>query len=784
MPNSLTNLNTYGATTLSFTDNRTPSISFDRGTAATQTGGFTTGGSTTKVPAGINIINITNGAGLAIYYQINVSTISGATVAWSTTPSGCTVTNPSTGVYRMTNITTADQWNIVKNPTITLPNTATVHYEYSASIVYTTGSKSWTIILDGSEQAALASTTTTSATGRRIRFGVAGAVSSFGFAVQITPVVFEIGELSDVYFVANNLYPGTVLTSYPQLTNTYATGWTVVVTPSNANAVTYIYSPITDSAGGIRTTNGTTKAMTVTGTRTQINATLASLYYTTPDSSRSDFTLTYSATNSNGVAGNKIQQFYTTEYISATRAVDTYSFNTATTITGGALITDSHADGLGYYTMTITPNTTSAVQTMSSTGKYGVANVFSITPSTTQSLFGQAIATSTDDSLTLVGAPGANKVFVFNSSYALTTTITGDGQFGTTIGISQDKSTFVIHSPSTTITVSGTPRTTVGVHKVYTANGSLQATLLPENLGGTYSNAQFELGGISSDGNTIIIFSRRYSASSKYIRMFTRSGSTWTEGAVTTVSGQGDIDTIGAYGNVVLDSTGTKLFVGSPNHAVNDSGTGGAVLYYTRAGSTWTLAQTIRPSDPTNGNYFGKTVKLAYDNSRLTIESGLSTGLAQYTFTYSSTWQQEDKITTPAYGMTDSGTQLVMGGTGEIYNRIGGTWTKTGQFTPPATGSLKTVSVSGILFYGDTQTTINGYQNTGSVTVIARGQGTSFNNTTKVLTLSGTKADINFDIDTIQLTPGTGYTGNFTLTYTVTTPELISDSRDQAITRV
>ena len=382
-----------------------------------------------------------------------------------------------------------------------------------------------------------------------------------------------------------------------------------------------------------------------------------------------------------------------------------------------------------------------------------------------------------------MGAPGANKVFVYNSSYALTNTLTGDGQFGTTIGISQDKSTFVIHSPSTSVTVSGTPRTTVGVHKVYTANGSLQATLLPENLGGTYSNAQFELGGISSDGNTIIIFSRRYSAGSKYIRMFTRAGSTWTESAVTTVSGQGDIDGIGAYGNVVLDYTGTKLFVGSPNHSVNDSGTGGAVLYYTRAGSTWTLTQTIRHSDPSSGNYFGRTVKIAYDNSRLTIESGTGASVAQYTFVYTSTWQQQDKITTPASGMTDSGTQLVTAGTGEIYNRIGGVWTKTGQFTPPATGSLRTVSVSGIIYYGDTQTTINGYQNTGSVTVIARGQGTSFNSTTRVLTLSGTKADINFDIDTIQLTPGTGYTGNFTLTYTVTTPELISDSRDQTITR-
>jgi hypothetical protein len=59
--------------------------------------------------------------------------------------------------------------------------------------------------------------------------------------------------------------------------------------------------------------------------------------------------------------------------------------------------------------------------------------------------------------------------------------------------------------------------------------------------------------------------------------------------------------------------------------------------------------------------------------------------------------------------------------------------------------------------------------------------GSSWNSGTKTLTLTGTRAQINADVDTIQLTPYGGYTSNFQLVYTATTPRSATDDRSQDI---
>jgi hypothetical protein len=57
------------------------------------------------------------------------------------------------------------------------------------------------------------------------------------------------------------------------------------------------------------------------------------------------------------------------------------------------------------------------------------------------------------------------------------------------------------------------------------------------------------------------------------------------------------------------------------------------------------------------------------------------------------------------------------------------------------------------------------------ITLVATGAATkSFNNSTKVLTLSGTRAAINDSLQKITITPGGDYRLNFTLSYVVTTP--------------
>jgi hypothetical protein len=58
---------------------------------------------------------------------------------------------------------------------------------------------------------------------------------------------------------------------------------------------------------------------------------------------------------------------------------------------------------------------------------------------------------------------------------------------------------------------------------------------------------------------------------------------------------------------------------------------------------------------------------------------------------------------------------------------------------------------------------------------------TSFNNSTKVLTLQGPKSQVNDMVDTISFTPATGYASDFLLTYTVTTPTGYTDTRSQDV---
>ena len=142
--NTFAQLNTYGQTSLNYTDNRQAQVIFDRPIPANQTTTIATGRDHT-IPRGIEILDIIDPASMAVYYQINVSSVTGAVVTWPTTPSGCTVTNLSAGVYRMSGITTTAQWNTVRSPTIDIPPGYDTNFTYTSTINYaSTSSKAWT----------------------------------------------------------------------------------------------------------------------------------------------------------------------------------------------------------------------------------------------------------------------------------------------------------------------------------------------------------------------------------------------------------------------------------------------------------------------------------------------------------------------------------------------------------------------------------------------------------------------------------------------------------------
>lgn len=131
---SLSQLNTRGQTTLNYTDLRAAQVVFDRVTPISQTQNIPS--RIFAVLPGIEITEIVQPNVVNVYYEVNVSSVSGATVAWAGVPGTVTISNPSTGIYRATNIDSAADWAAVRAPTITLPVGYSDEFTYTTTIYY------------------------------------------------------------------------------------------------------------------------------------------------------------------------------------------------------------------------------------------------------------------------------------------------------------------------------------------------------------------------------------------------------------------------------------------------------------------------------------------------------------------------------------------------------------------------------------------------------------------------------------------------------------------------
>jgi hypothetical protein len=140
-------LNYYANIPLTFTDDRNPQIIFDRTTPVNQT--ITVGtGLPHNAPNGIEILEIVKPNILNTYIELNLTLVPGATAAWPFIPPGCIASNPSTGIYRLENIDTAEQWDLVKNPIVYMPANQPDDFIYAYSIKYEPNqNKSWGVLV-------------------------------------------------------------------------------------------------------------------------------------------------------------------------------------------------------------------------------------------------------------------------------------------------------------------------------------------------------------------------------------------------------------------------------------------------------------------------------------------------------------------------------------------------------------------------------------------------------------------------------------------------------------
>jgi|11_taG_2_1085331.scaffolds.fasta_scaffold02906_5 hypothetical protein len=124
---TLTELNNYANTNLPFTDNRFSGVVLSYPQARDITATITETSFTLQ--RNIDIIEVIKPVEAAVTFTVDVSDVPGTTVAWDSLPVGVALVSGS-GVYKLYNIDSAEIWDAVKTPTITVPT------DYAGSIIY------------------------------------------------------------------------------------------------------------------------------------------------------------------------------------------------------------------------------------------------------------------------------------------------------------------------------------------------------------------------------------------------------------------------------------------------------------------------------------------------------------------------------------------------------------------------------------------------------------------------------------------------------------------------
>lgn len=193
------------------------------------------------------------------------------------------------------------------------------------------------------------------------------------------------------------------------------------------------------------------------------------------------------------------------------------------------------------------------------------------------------------------------------------------------------------------------------------------------------------------------------------VRVYTRSGNTWTQQAKIQDNDQASNDRFGS--GVDLNADATYLVAGK---RLDDTlgADAGNIFVFTRSGSTWTQQQAITATvtGTPDGDQFGFMVRINSAGDLIAASAAWEeNGGKVYTFTRSgSTWTQQqeisgsDTVTSDAFGF-----QISMNGAGDlmavignvytsvyIFTRSGSTWTQQQQINKPGSGNFRGVSVS------------------------------------------------------------------------------------------
>ena len=180
------------------------------------------------------------------------------------------------------------------------------------------------------------------------------------------------------------------------------------------------------------------------------------------------------------------------------------------------------------------------------------------------------------------------------------------------------------------------------------------------NSGGTWTQQQELLGSdagsfdwvggaVALTGDTAFVGAPNHSGNEGKVYVYSRTGTTWTEGSPLVASDgtSGDAHQFGG----AIKTDGTTLLIGAPGPDFSSTGiyAPGAAYVFSNAGGAWTEAQILQPDDSADGDQFGFSIALdgstaIFGTPAANIGANLHQG-AVYAFDGSTgTWAQSAKI--------------------------------------------------------------------------------------------------------------------------------------------
>lgn len=278
-------------------------------------------------------------------------------------------------------------------------------------------------------------------------------------------------------------------------------------------------------------------------------------------------------------------------------------------------------------------------------------------------------------------------------------------QFGGCVALDATGSRVAIGAPGATPNGYGSYRGKLYIF-VRSGNSWTQEALIlsPDTVNETRFGEKIS---ISGNGDRIIVGSRsatvsgQSSAGKAYV--FVRTGTTWTVEATLTNATPATNDQFGS--SVAIDTSGTRVAIGSPYKNVPGNNAAGEITVFTRTGSTWTREATIhKTSGIASNDWLGVSLAISGDGTRLISGGKLDSynvnakGEITVFVRSGTTWTQEQIIPGPSnineyyFGMfldiDETGSRFVSSeydakngsvypqGKAYVFKRTGVTWTQ------------------------------------------------------------------------------------------------------------